>query len=521
SIGINAFYGCSSLTSVTINSEAVVSGTFSSSKSSLTDVTIGDSVTTIPSSVFYEFKNLTSVTIGSSVTSIGSYAFYYCTSLTSVTIPDSVTSIGSYAFYNCKSLTELTLGKGVTSIGSYAFSGCTGLTEMTLGEGVTSIGSNAFYGCTGLTDVYYAGSEEEWAAISIASGNTYLKNATIHYNYVPTVDLSTCTVTVASATYTGSALTPAVTVKDASGNTLTSGTDYTVKYTNNTNVGTGTVTVTGTGNYTGSVSKTFTIAKASQTVTATAAATSIYAGKTTTVTGAGVGTITYSSSDASVATVSSAGKVTGKKPGTVTITVKAAGNSNYNAASKTVKITVKLNKTTISSLTNTSKGVTVKWSKVTGASGYYIYRNGTKVKTITSGSTVSYTDTGAKTNGTKYQYKIYAYNGSTKSAASATKTTYYVSSPTISSLKNSASKKMTVKWGKNTKATGYQIQYSTSSSFSSYKTVTVTSASTVSKTISSLTKGKKYYVRVRAYKTVSGTKYYSAWISTKSVKISK
>ncbi|MCC8075959.1 MAG: MBG domain-containing protein [Clostridiales bacterium] len=268
-------------------------------------------------------------------------------------------------------------------------------------------------------------------------------------------------------------------------------------------------------------STSITIAKASQTVTASAAASSIYAGKTTTVTGKGTGTITYSSSDTSVATVSSSGVVTGKKPGTVTITVKAAGNSNYNAASKTVKITVKLNKTTISSLTNTSSGVTVTWSKVTGASGYYIYRNNTKVKTITSGSTVSYIDTKAKTNGTKYQYKIYAYYGSTKSAVSATKTTYYVSTPTISSLTNSASKKMTVKWGKNTKATGYQIQYSTSSSFSSYKTVTVSSYSTVSKTISSLTKNKKYYVRVRAYKTVSGTKYYSAWSSTKNVKISK
>ncbi|MCD7756690.1 MAG: fibronectin type III domain-containing protein, partial [Clostridiales bacterium] len=78
------------------------------------------------------------------------------------------------------------------------------------------------------------------------------------------------------------------------------------------------------------------------------------------------------------------------------------------------------------------------------------------------------------------------------------------------------------KWGKNYNASGYQNQYSTTSTFASgNKTVTVTSASTVSKTITGLTKGKKYYVRVRAYKTVSGTKYYSAWSSTKNVKISK
>ncbi|MCD7843098.1 MAG: Ig-like domain-containing protein [Clostridiales bacterium] len=335
------------------------------------------------------------------------------------------------------------------------------------------------------------------------------------------VDLSTCTVTVADATYTGSALTPAVTVADGEGNILTEDKDYTVSYSNNTNAGAATVTVTGIGDYTGTATAEFTISKARQTGTASAGSSSIYAGKTTTITASttGDGTITYTSSDTSVATVTSGGKVTGKKPGTVKITVKAASSGNYKAASKTVKITVKLNKTTISSLTNTSKGVTVKWSKVTGASGYYIYRNDKQVKKITSGSTVSYTDTGAKTNGTKYQYKIYAYYGSTKSAASSAKTTYYVSRVSLSSLKSSAAKKMTVKWKKNAKASGYQIQYSTSSSFSSYETVSVSKASTVSRTISSLTGGKTYYVRVRAYKTVSGTKYYSAWSSKKSVKV--
>jgi hypothetical protein len=77
---------------------------------------------------------------------------------------------------------------------------------------------------------------------------------------------------------------------------------------------------------------------------------------------------------------------------------------------------------------------------------------------------------------------------------------------------------MLVKWGKNTKATGYQIQYSTSSTFASgKKTVTVKGAANVSKTISSLTAKKKYYVRVRAYKTVSGKNYYSAWSAVKNV----
>ena len=70
--------------------------------------------------------------------------------------------------------------------------------------------------------------------------------------------------------------------------------------------------------------------------------------------------------------------------------------------------------------------------------------------------------------------------------------------------------------------TGYQIQYSTSKTFASgNKTVTAAGASTVSKVITGLTKGKTYYVRIRAFKTVNSTKYRSAWSTVKTVKIQK
>ena len=71
---------------------------------------------------------------------------------------------------------------------------------------------------------------------------------------------------------------------------------------------------------------------------------------------------------------------------------------------------------------------------------------------------------------------------------------------------------------KSTQVTGYQIRYSTSSSMSSAKTKSITSYKTVSKTITKLKKKKKYYVQVRTYKTVSGTKYYSSWSAKKSIK---
>ena len=123
----------------------------------------------IPSSVVYEgvtcnvihitndaFKDctsLTSVSIPNSVTGIGIEAFRGCTSLTSVSIPNSVTSIDRFAFYNCTSLTSVTIPNRVTSIGSSTFSGCSSLTSVSIPNSVTSIGNNAFRHCTSLTSV--------------------------------------------------------------------------------------------------------------------------------------------------------------------------------------------------------------------------------------------------------------------------------------------------------------------------------------------------------------------------------
>ena len=94
-----------------------------------------------------------------------------------------LTSIGDYAFYGCSSLTSVTIGNSVTSIGDYAFRNCSNLTNLTIPDSVTSIGSYAFDGCSSLTTVNYKGTQEQWKKISIRSGNTYLTNATINYNY--------------------------------------------------------------------------------------------------------------------------------------------------------------------------------------------------------------------------------------------------------------------------------------------------------------------------------------------------
>ena len=131
-IGDFAFYGCSSLTSVTIP----------------------DSVTIIGEGAFHACTRLTSIIIPDSVTTIGVNAFYNCSSLTSVTIGDSVTTIGEWAFADCSSLTSVTIGDSVTTIGGYAFFDCSSLTSVTIPDSVTSIGTSTFYGCSSLTSIY-------------------------------------------------------------------------------------------------------------------------------------------------------------------------------------------------------------------------------------------------------------------------------------------------------------------------------------------------------------------------------
>ena len=169
-IGNYAFSKCSSLTEINFNAKAMDDLSLDNyaffnagiNGDGIT-LTIGKNVTKIPAYLFNPHTNssyspkITSVTFeeGSVCESIGNYAFAYCTSLTSITIPNSVTSIGNSAFLGCTSLISVTIPSSVTSVESYAFSGCASLTSMTIPISVTSVGSYAFSSCASLTKINF------------------------------------------------------------------------------------------------------------------------------------------------------------------------------------------------------------------------------------------------------------------------------------------------------------------------------------------------------------------------------
>ena len=192
-----------------------------------------------------------------------------------------------------------------------------------------------------------------------------------------------------------------------------------------------------------------------------------------------------------------------------TATVKITGKGNYTGSvSKTFKIKNNFKKATVSGISNKSytgknitQSITVKYNGKT-------LKNGTDY-------TVSYSSN--KKIGTA-TVKIAG-----KGSYTGTITKTFKINPAKQEIQKltAKSKAFFVDWAQKGSASGYEIQYATNSKFTSAKKVTITSNKTDKTTVSKLSGKKKYYVRVRSYTTVNGTKYYGAWSASKSVTTKK
>ena len=153
----------------TIEDSCKIIGSFAFDGAYLTNVTIGENITSISKGAFRGCSLLTSVTMGNNIKSIGNDAFSGCRSLTNVDIPNSVKSIGYTAFLGCSSLESITIPKNIIRIENRTFYGCRNLSEVVIPESVTSIGEKAFENCSKITKVNYLGTIDQWAQIEFSS----------------------------------------------------------------------------------------------------------------------------------------------------------------------------------------------------------------------------------------------------------------------------------------------------------------------------------------------------------------
>ena len=571
-IGFYAFDGCSGLKKVTLpkNLGSIKEGLFYNT--GITSIEIPETVTDIDSFAFAYCQGLKTVTIPGKVERVDQLTFDGCSNLRSVYIQEGVKFIAMDAFMGCYSLKTLAIPKSVTEIETDALSEYENLTiygeagsyaetyanenniKFSAGQppqpedDIYDISDKAFT-VTLEKEVYDYDGGEKSPVVTVKKGEEELRRGTdftVDYEnninpgtakaivtgrgeYTGTVektftikgiDISgqgfAVTLSESEYTYDGKAKEPAVTV--TKGTEKLTGADFTVKYENNINPGTAKAIVTGAGVYTGTVTKEFTI-EASKGIssagfTVTLSQTSYtYDGKAkepaVTVT---KGTEKLRGTDFTVkyennikpgtakAIVTGAGVYTG----TVTkeFTIKEAKKKNIGLTCKKV-FTKKYGDKAFSLQAKAVKGakITYKTSDkkvaVVDKKGKVTIK-GTGIATITVKATAS------------------GYNAKTLKATVKVSPSK-ASAPALKLLKG---RKLKVSWKRDGRATGYRVQYCTSKAFKKgVKTITISKNKTVTKTIPKLTKGKRYYVRVRAYKSVKVNKktqkLYGAWSSVK------
>ena len=535
-------------------------------RSELSYIRIPDSVTSIGEYAFRTCSQLITVTLSNNLKSIGQVAFDSCESLSSIVIPESVESIGYSAFGYCRELNAITIygdvanieggafqstgyyendknwvdnvlyigdnlieythkmlneyepfliiKEGTKSIADYAFSSCsfisqvtvpdslmyigdyafymTDITHLTIPTGVKSIGECAFFDCANLKIV------SNYSNLYIVKGSKnngyvgYYADEVYNYSHNHSGGTATCTkkakCSICGKEYGSLRAHTLVTVKGKSATCtktgLTDGKKCSVC---------GKVTVAQK-----------TIAKKAHTIV--------------TVKG-------------KAASCTATGLTDGKKCrvcGIITVAQKAIAKKTHTYTTTTTKATLKKDGKTVKKCTvcgSVATTVIKKIKTVKLSVKSYTYNGKTKKPTVTvknfKGKKISskyYTVSYQKVRKNVGKYKVTV---KFKGKYSGTKKLYFTIKPVKTTVKKltAGKKSLKVNITKKTKqVSGYQIQYSTSKKFKSAKTKTVKGYKKTSATIKKLKTKKTYYVRVRTYKTVGKTKYYSAWSKAKSKK---
>ena len=205
------------------------------------------------------------------------------------------------------------------------------------------------------------------------------------------------------------------------------------------------------------------------------------------------------------------------------------GTNYYGNYSSVVSVTTPPAKVSnVSTEKKSSTYLTLSWKKVSGASGYRVYKYNTKTKayekvtTIASGSTTSYKVTGL-TSATEYQFKVRAYKKTDDVTVWGSCSSVYKESTNPSKTKNlklsTKSSAVTISWSKVVRSSGYAVYRYDSKTKKYVRIATIKSGKTVTYKDTKLKKGSTKHYKVRAYKTYNGTNYYGAYSDIVSIKV--
>ena len=443
-IGGNPFESCSNLTSISVqsgntvydsrnNCNAIIKtesntlisgcattlipntvtsiGSFAFAGTSLSTVTIPNSVLEIKNNAFGGCTSLTSIVLPSSITKINDQTFYNCWYLASITIPDSVTSIGNLAFYNCYHLTSITIPSSVTRIDTRAFDYCYNLSKVTcMAINPPTAYSNSFYSSTysnaELSVPYISvdqyNSAQCWKEFSNISGfNILVNELSLDFDSkeIYTSDTLKITATIlpeyaSNKTLNWTSSNPSVASVNSEGTVI------------GKSVGTAVITATTKDGSNLSASCTITVKKRFATsISINKSNASLNVGETEQLTAtvyptnATDKTVTWTSSNPNVATVSSTGSVTAVSVGNAIITASTADGSNLSASCSVVvyqlATSISLNQTDVTIYTGNSLqlNATVSPSSTSNPSVTWSSSN-TSVATVSSTGVVTAKSTG-------------------------------------------------------------------------------------------------------------------------------